>query len=259
VKPGRRAAPPGLTGGVSAAWSGGPFAGLVSGLFSGLFSGWSAVLFTTVVASVLLGGCATAPTESDTSPPPQAVDAGPPLTEAERWALHRDAVTALDHWQARGKVAYRLPDDAGSAGLLWEQAGAQSEVRVSGPLGVGSTLIRNDGPLIRVRRDGIDRLYPADAAPWLPDGQLLPIPIGSLHYWLRGVPDPALPVARLEYRDGRASAITQAGWSIDIEQYEELRAPALPQRLVIRSDAGELSLTVLLRQWELQGPAGTST
>jgi len=213
----------------------------------------SAALPCALLAAALLGGCATAPPES----PPPAVPDTPSLTEAERWAIHREAVTALDRWQARGKVAYRLPENAGSASLLWEQTGEQSEARLSGPLGVGSTLIRNDGPLIRVRRDGIDRLYPADAAPWLPDGQVVPIPISSLHYWLRGVPDPALPVTRLEHRDGRASAITQAGWSIDIEQYEALSSLALPQRLVIRSDAGDLSLTVLLRQWELQGPAGT--
>jgi outer membrane lipoprotein LolB len=256
-----------LSAGSSAARSGGLFAARFATLFADMFADVFAnalpdvrrVVLAVLLACALLGGCATAPADRDASPPSPPVDAAPPLTEAERWALHREAVTALDHWQARGKVAYRLPDDAGSAGLFWEQAGLQSEVRVSGPLGVGSTLIRNDGPLIRVRRDGIDRLYPADAAPWLPDGQLLPIPIGSLHYWLRGVPDPALPVARLEYRDGRASAITQAGWSIDIEQYEELPALALPQRLVLRSDAGELSLTVLLRQWELRGPAGTAT
>jgi len=221
--------------------------------------GMFAAFFAILIVSTLLVGCATSPSDREKSRSSEQLEDRPPLTEAERWAIHRDAVTALERWQTRGKVAYRLPEDAGSASLLWEQIGEQSEARLSGPLGVGSTVIRNDGPLIRVRRDGIDRLYPADAAPWLPDGQLLPIPLSSLHYWMRGVPDPALPVVRLEYRNGRASAIAQAGWSIDIEAYEELPtlAVALPQRLVIRSDAGNLSLTVLLRQWELLGPEET--
>lgn len=199
---------------------------------------------------MIISGCATAPPEHETPATPDA-DA-PRLTEAQRWALHREAVTTLDSWQARGKVAYRLPEDAGSAGLLWEQTGEQSEVRLSGPLGVGSTLIRNDGPLIRVRRDGIDRLYPADAAPWLPDGQLLPIPIASLHFWLRGVPDPSLSLEQLETAAARAALIRQAGWVVTIRTYRAAGALALPERIEIRNETGEFSLTVLLRDWDIR-------
>ncbi len=165
--------------------------------------------------------------------------------------MHRSAVAAEDSWIARGKVAYRLPGDGGSANLLWRQKGTQSELRLSGPLGAGSTEIRNDGALISVRRDGIERRYPADAAPWLPDGHLLPIPVSSLRYWLRGVPDPDAAEAAVDLGDGLAASLTQSAWTVRIEAYDLERIPPLPSRLRIEAPNDALVLRVLIRDWEL--------
>ncbi len=175
--------------------------------------------------------------------------ATPEPTEAERWERHERLVRHLPDWKARGKVAYRLPDDGGSANLIWEQSGAQSELNLSGPLGAGSTQVRNDGPLISVRRDGIERSYPADAAPWLPNGALMPIPIDSIHYWLRGIPDPNRPIGELSTQDGLARTIRQEGWLVAIDEYHEDGPAPLPRRLRIEADKVGLTLRTYLRQW----------
>ncbi|MEM1188786.1 MAG: lipoprotein insertase outer membrane protein LolB [Pseudomonadota bacterium] len=213
--------------------------------------GAAAVLRGALVAAALaLSACTTtvprdAPIQAET-----ASDSSPGLSEQERWALHRNAVAAEDSWIARGKVAYRLPGDGGSANLFWRQNGGQSELRLSGPLGAGSTEIRNDGALISVRRDGIERRYPADAAPWLPDGQLLPIPVASLRYWLRGVPDPGAAEAAVDLGDGLAASLTQSAWTVRIEAYDRAQAPPLPSRLRIEAPDAALVLRVLIRDWE---------
>jgi outer membrane lipoprotein LolB len=173
------------------------------------------------------------------------------LSEAERWRRHVAAVSAADNWEARGKVAYRLPDDGGSASLIWRQLGASANVRVAGPLGVGSTEIRNAGSLIGVRRDGIERLYPADAAPWLPDGSLLPIPVDALRFWLRGLPDPEAENAELIREDALASELRQGGWIVRYEAFDEGLDHPLPSRLQIEAPDVGLSLRVLIRDWRL--------
>ncbi|WP_439105749.1 lipoprotein insertase outer membrane protein LolB [Congregibacter sp.] len=196
----------------------------------------------------VLSACTIAPPIPTTPapPPPQA----PVLNEQERWAERLTVITAMNEWRARGKVAYRMPQDAGSASLDWRQLGEQSKLRLSGPLGVGSTEIRNDGALLRVSRDGIERLYPADAAPWLSGDALLPVPVASIQHWLRGVPDPALPVTVLETNEGLASRIEQNGWIIRYDEYRAEQGLATPTRLNLSESESGLTLKVILREWE---------
>ncbi|WP_439101894.1 lipoprotein insertase outer membrane protein LolB [Congregibacter sp.] len=195
-----------------------------------------------------LSGCSTLPESPLPAPQPPGAEQ---LSEEERWAQRLSVIGRLEEWRVRGKVAYRLPDDAGSANLDWQQAGTQSDLRLSGPMGVGSTEIRNEGALLRVKRDGIERLYPADAAPWLSGGQLLPVPVDSIHHWLRGVPDPSLPTAHLETDNALAARIEQNGWVVEYDEYRETQGLAMPSRLNLSAPDSELTLRIILRGWEL--------
>jgi outer membrane lipoprotein LolB len=208
----------------------------------------SALRLSALALSALL--CACAVQEPAPSAPPESL---PPLSEAERWERHLQTLASVNDWTAQGKVGYRLPDDAGSASLRWEQAGPDSEVRLSGPLGAGATLIRNAGALLQVTRDGIARLYPADAAPWVGAGRLLPVPVSSLHHWLLGRPDPGQPVQGLETRDGLATALTQEGWEIRYQEYAAQGDRRLPRRLELAAPGQDIQLRLILRSWDL-GP-----
>ncbi|WOJ98312.1 lipoprotein insertase outer membrane protein LolB [Congregibacter brevis] len=179
--------------------------------------------------------------------PPQA----PLVGEEERWLERLAVVAELNDWRVRGKVAYRLPNDAGSVSLDWQQTSQQSNLRLSGPLGVGSTEISNDGALLRVKRDGIERLYPADAAPWLSNGALLPVPVASIHHWLRGVPDPLLPVSDLETDEALAKGFEQNGWVITYSEYRGKQGLAMPTRLSLAEPKSQLTLKIILRDWQL--------
>lgn len=203
--------------------------------------------FCTGMLAILAGCSMVAPERASTPPPPVA----PQVSEAERWAARVGAVTATDEWRVKGKIAYRVPDDAGSANLDWQQSRNQTELRLSGPMGVGSTEIRNDGALLLVRRDGIERLYPADAAPWLPGGALLPVPVDSIQHWLRGIPDPALDTTVLETEDGLARVIDQEGWRIRFSEYREFQGIAMPARLILEAPDVNLVLKLILREWTL--------
>ena len=195
----------------------------------------------------LLAACATAPPEPLPEPVIEA-----PLSEAQRWDQHRSSVAALGRWDARGKVAYRLPDDAGSASMLWQRADGDSTLRLSGPLGANAVRLRSDGALIHLTRDGIERSYPADAAPWLGDGRLLPIPVQALDHWLRGIPDPELELELLETGEGLAQRLVQAGWEVRYERYAREGALTLPSALTVYAGPAELRLRVLIRDWDVE-------
>lgn len=204
--------------------------------------------------TLLATACATqTTTPGDTSPQDPSTSL-PALESPDEESLWQQRVSVLGtwlEWRVRGKVAYQLPEDAGSASLHWHQAGDLSTLRLSGPLGAASTRLTNEGALLRVRRDGIERLYPADAAPWLPGGRLLPVPMDSIHYWLRGIPDPHLPIDDVEHKNATALVISQAGWVIRYLDYRNHKGTDMPSRLELKSPESDLKLTVILRAWEL--------
>ena len=198
-----------------------------------------------LLITALLAACATEPT----APPIIIADASE--SEMQRWVEHQEQVGALPQWDARGKVAFRLPDEAGSANLLWQHRSGNDRVRLSGPLGTNAVSLRSDGVLLYVTRDGIERSYPADAAPWLGDGRLLPIPLSAIQHWLLGIPAPDTPLEALETSDGLARTLEQAGWRVEYGKYREAGDTVLPSELTVHADAVSLRLRVLIRDWEL--------
>lgn len=216
--------------------------------------GWHPAVCVVLFLGLLASACTTAP-----PPRPTPLPSEPQANEAERWQHRVSAINAMTAWRVRGKVAYRLPDDAGSASLDWQQQDTRSELRLAGPLGAGSTRISNEGALLRLQRDGIERLYPADAAPWLPEGKLLPVPVNAIQHWLRGVPDPTLRLDALQLENALALRIEQDGWLVTYDEYgdqpdaAENAVLALPIRLSLQHAGTGLSLRVLLRDWRLQG------
>lgn len=200
--------------------------------------------FAAAAALSLLAACAV-------QEPKAPSEETPLLDEGQHWQAQLALLSTIDRFTTQGKVGYRIEGDAGSASLRWEQDGGASEVRLAGPLGAGATVIRNEGPLLRVSRDGIDRLYPADAAPWLPDGRLLPIPLSSLHHWLLGRPDPGASVDALTTENGLMRQLSQGGWEIAYEDYEAQAGTALPSRLRLSAPDNAVSLQVILRRWSL--------
>ena len=72
----------------------------------------------------------------------------------------------------------------------------------------------------------------------------------AIRYWLRGVPDPTLPVDALELNNARIATLSQGGWLIRIDAYDESEEPPLPSRLRIEAPVAELSLRALIREWE---------
>ncbi|MEM6483436.1 MAG: lipoprotein insertase outer membrane protein LolB [Pseudomonadota bacterium] len=157
----------------------------------------------------------------------------------------------IPDWRARGKVAFASPDESGSASLDWRQRSGQSELRLYGPLGVGSTRIVPDGDWLRIEREGIERLYPANAAPWLSSSTALPIPIGSIPFWLRGLPDPNQTDQHSVIEEGLIRSLEQAGWLIEFDRYDTYSSVLLPRKISLSNRASGLTLRLLIRKWDL--------
>lgn len=189
---------------------------------------------------VVLGGCATVPQE--TTP---ALDA--------RWATHRAAVTALESFALNGRVALQRGSEGGGVKLRWEQRGADTELRIMAPLAQGSYRLRGDPQRVVLSApDG--REYRARSFEALMQVHLgWSFPVDGARYWIRGIPDPQLPIERLDLdAEGRLRDLAQAGWRISVLDYAPAAGTALPQRLFLNT--ADLKIKIAIDAWQVPAP-----
>lgn len=191
------------------------------------------LLAATLVA--LLAACST----TDTVPPPPA-----------DWEAHRARLTQLHNWSASGKISLRSPDAVESASLLWRQREGHTRIRLSGPLGAGATEIRSHGDYLEVRRGDELRLVDMSSREAILRDTGWDLPLRALPHWLRGLPDPDLPLQALAFDadSGLPSSLSQDGWQLRFEAWGQFDDLPLPTRLAIES--GATRVTVLIRRWQ---------
>jgi len=190
----------------------------------------------TVFVLLFLGGCAATQIPTD------------PVT----WKEQQARLLLLKSWQASGKLALRTPENSESANFSWQQQNQQLLLRLSGPLGINTAEIESDGRQLIVR-DG-DLIQRWD----IRDGHVLSLhtgwelPVTSLPYWLKGLPDPSNAPRQLQLDDNgrRLLLLEQGDWSIRYDEYGLFDGLSLPTRLAVTNKLSRA--TILIRNWQLR-------
>ena len=112
---------------------------------------------------------------------------------SQNWDQHRAQLEQMRHWTANGKIALRNAGQAESGSLLWQQRDTSTHIRLSGPMGFSATTVDSDGKLLEIRQ-GDDYSRWALDDPALAENAVWHLPVSALHYWLKGMPAPQLPV-----------------------------------------------------------------
>jgi outer membrane lipoprotein LolB len=177
----------------------------------------------------------------------------PPLVPQVPWDERRARLLSLEQWQARGRIAVKSATGGGQGDLQWRQAGAVSDIRVSGPFGAGVYQIRWEPDRLTVRsRDGeFSRAYDgADAAEQFLAEQLgWSFPAASVRYWVLGVLDPTFAGAERFAANGGLAGIEQNGWSVTYDRFNEAAGVPMPAKLTLRNDRARVRLVI--DRWEL--------
>lgn len=199
------------------------------------------IVAVTVAASILfLTACATV-----RPPPVPATEAAPP-----GWQERRQALLDIKAWVVNGRVAVRTEQEAWSASLHWTQHQDDYRLSIYGPFGQGNVKMHGDG------RGGVLRLSDEQSYASRHMEQLLydrlgwRIPVDSLRYWARGVPDPGAPKRHGFDDEGRLAWLEQFGWRVEYRRYTSLRGGLeLPRKIDIHRR--QLRLRLVIDQWKL--------
>jgi len=187
-----------------------------------------------LLCSTVLAACVT----TRRAPAPAAAAAG--------WEQRVAELQGLSSWRLDGRAAVAAGTQGWQATLNWRQSGDAEEVRLSGPFGVGSLVLKRTP-------DGfsLNGAPPGEAVlAQLQERLGFELPIDHLRFWLLGVPDPSAPFELKRNDQDRASQLTQDDWTIDYDRYMPVNGDLLPARLVLRR-AG-VRVRIVVDRWEPQ-------
>jgi len=202
-----------------------------------------------VVLLVVLGiaGCAA----------PRGTPTDPGLGAEALAARHDAALAAFERFRVRGGLGVWNDESSLSARVDWRQRGEALEVDLAAPLGLGTVRL--------ARRDGRASLARGEAPPLVGDsaerllqralGLPVPVPLGQLEAWLRGLPGDGHDVRRdaagrlrsLRWNDALGTA-----WQARVLRYTTFEGLDLPS-LVTAHGAG-YRLRLVLSDWSADVP-----
>lgn len=162
----------------------------------------------------------------------------PDLALPAVWEARRGTLQGWPGYELRGRVAVARGEDGFSGNLRWLQRSTLTHLELDGPLGVGGARYE---------------FTPGADSSALEQALGAPVPLGSLRYWLLGVPDPdpaLVAEESLEHGEGRLATLRQAGWEIAYPRYAPVAGSRLelPQRIEVRR--GGLRLRVWVDAWQ---------
>lgn len=180
---------------------------------------------------LVLAGCATT-----------SVSTGP-----TSWPQHVAAISDIDQWHIEGKIGFSAPGERGSATLVWDQDNNRFDLTLSGPFGIGTTRLSGTGELATLIHD--DRTLQAPASDLAEYTTGLRVPVDTLIWWVRGLPDPNAP-SHISFDGlGLPTSLKQHDWQVDYQRYQNTQLGPLPGKLVVTRDG--YKLTLVINRWEL--------
>ncbi len=144
-----------------------------------------------------------------------------------------------------------------SGSIYWREHGGRSLLIVTAPLGSGGfrlsghpghwQLVTSRGRSLPIRH-----CLRCVLARWF----AVPVPIRSLGYWVRGLPDPGIPAHEKRGPAGRLRRLAQEDWQLVYEHYGRVDGLPVPTSLVLRYRSARIHLVV--DRWTIWIPARKS-
>jgi outer membrane lipoprotein LolB len=165
------------------------------------------------------------------------------------WKTHKARLAGLEQWTASGKLALRTADAAESASMVWQQLGTDTELQLTGPLGVGATSIHSDGQQLDIRRGNEHQTLDISSPNAIVLNTGWDLPLSALAHWLKGMPSPDYSVQGLilNPQTGLLQTLQQDDWEIRYEKYGQFQGFTLPTRLQIQRGAS--GAKVIIAKW----------
>lgn len=188
-----------------------------------------------LLALALSAACATL----QPAPPPVDRDA-----VAGLWRAHRDALSAITQFELDGRAASGV---GVKADLRWQQFDdGRFDARIAGPFGAGAVSINGTPHDVEIRtKDGSE--HTDDPEAWLQQHAGWTFPVAGLRWWALGLSAPDSPAQTTFDAQGRLATLTQDGWTLQYNEYQDVQGLDLPRRFEAAS--AQITLKLVIDNW----------
>ncbi len=155
----------------------------------------------------------------------------------------REHLYDLGSWSFSGRLALTGKKDAWQANIVWAHDLGSDEIKLSGPLGQGATVIRLSSDEVIIDRGDGKVLSSRQPEDFISQQLGLAVPVRSLRYWVVGLPEPSTTFVLTT--DG----FVQSGWLIEYKQEQVVNSELLPRKISVTNERVKLKL--MIDQWGL--------
>jgi outer membrane lipoprotein LolB len=159
---------------------------------------------------------------------------------------------ALDSWQANGRLGVSGASSGGSGSFEWLQHGSKADVKIRGPVGIGSVRLQVEGeaadPQLKLQTGDGKTLESQAAWDELESRLGAPVPAGNLRFWMLGIAAPGEHIWHEAGVDG-VKTLEQGGWRIDYQSYSDEPGAHVPMK--IRATSGTARVRIVVDRWHL--------
>lgn len=164
------------------------------------------------------------------------------------WVAHVRALTLLTDWKLAGKIGVKQRDDGGSAYIDWTQSEDSFHIRLSGPLGQGTTIISGNESGAKLESASDGTFIAESPEELLHQHTGWHIPLHYLLYWVKGLPEPRIPSVANYDQKGYIESLTQGPWKLEFYKYQQVLGVTLPHKIKIQTD--DLKVTLVIKHWD---------
>lgn len=178
-----------------------------------------------ILASLLLTGCALFPTEPSIP-----------------YSKTSSALYKLDNWSLDGRLSISNSQDSWNANVDWQHSANNEQIKLSGPLGQGATIIRLSKDSVTIDKGDGKPQSSTQPQQFINQQLGMFVPVASLRYWVIGLPEPNVDFVETP------TGFKQAGWLIDYKQMQTLKTNTVPYKINVSNE--QVKLKLIIDEWQ---------
>jgi outer membrane lipoprotein LolB len=157
--------------------------------------------------------------------------------------IAREHLYQMERWSFEGRLALTGKNDSWSASINWGHRPDDENIKLSGPLGQGATVIQLTGDLVTIDRGDGQAQSSTQPEEFINQQLGMFVPVRSLRYWVVGLPEPTSAFVET------AAGFIQSGWLVEFKQMQSVDNQLMPRKITVTNE--QVKLKLFIDQWVL--------
>ena len=195
--------------------------------------------FILLVAVIALTACTTTPPHKFVADPDK------------KWEQRKSELSEINDWLLNGRIAIINGQESWHLSMKWQRHDDKYILDLSGPFGAGHAQLTGTKDGVILVDSDKNFFYANSPERLLQEVTGLRMPVQSLLYWMRGLPNGNIKDDEKKLDNfGRLALLEQAGWKIRFKRYIDVEKHELPQKIFI--DGFDLKIKIFVDEWDLK-------